>query len=121
MRNRSFCEFCIKNYIGTQGEAGRQKKIFKNPRQFMLLTFLRRRSLCRSYSVWLCGLYYGASCLVLLCFCPRVSSVLLALCSPRLGKRELVCVLLVQLFLYFASINFCPFSLPLGVRVGCGF
>ena len=68
------------------------------------------------YSVWLCGLYYDASCLVLLCFCPRVSSILLALCSHRLGKRELVCVRLVQLFLYFASINFCPFSPPLGVR-----
>ena len=30
-------------------------------------------------------------------------------------ERELVCVLLVHLFVYFARVNFCPFSLPLGV------
>ena len=30
-------------------------------------------------------------------------------------ERELVYVLLVHLFVYFARVNFCPFSLPLGV------
>ena len=48
------------------------------------------------------------SCLAL---CPRVSSFLLALWSPRLGKKEL----LMHLFLCFARVSFCPFSLPLGV------
>ena len=38
----------------------------------------------------------------------------LALWSPRLGKRELVYVLLVQLFVYCAYIKFYPFSLALG-------
>ena len=33
-----------------------------------------------------------------------------------MGKRELVYVLLVHLFVHFACINFCPFYLPLGVR-----
>ena len=48
--------------------------------------------------------------------CPRVSSFLLALLSPRLGKRELVCVLLVHcLFVCFVHVSFCHFSLPLGV------
>ena len=37
-------------------------------------------------------------------------SVLLALRSPRLGKRELVCVLLVHLFVYFAHVNHLGFS-----------
>ena len=32
------------------------------------------------------------------------------------GKRELVNVLLVYLFVYFACVNFSHFSLPLGVR-----
>ena len=51
--------------------------------------------------------------------CPRVSSFLLALRSPRLGKREtkreLVCVLLVHLFVCFVRVGFFRSSLPLGV------
>ena len=43
-------------------------------------------------------------------------SVLLALWSPRLGKNELIYMLLVHLFVRFALANFCPFSLPLGDR-----
>ena len=43
-------------------------------------------------------------------------SALSALLSPRLGKRELVYVLLVNLFVYFACVGSCPFSFPLGVR-----
>ena len=42
--------------------------------------------------------------------------VCLALWSPRLGKRELVFVFLVHLFVYVARVDTCPFSLPLGVR-----
>ena len=33
----------------------------------------------------------------------------------NLGKRELVCVLLVHLFVCFVHVSFCHFSLPLGV------
>ena len=36
--------------------------------------------------------------------------------APRLGKRAALYVLLVHLFVYFARVSFCPFSLPLGVR-----
>ena len=65
----------------------------------------------------LCGLYYEALHVLksshALCLC--VSSFLLALWSPRLGKRELVYVLLVHLFICIARIMFCPFSLPLEV------
>ena len=43
---------------------------------------------------------------------------LLALWSPRLGKREMVCVLLVHLFVCFVRV--CHFSLPLDVGVWCG-
>ena len=46
--------------------------------------------------------------------CPRVSSFL-ALLSPRLGKRELVCVLLLHLCVCFVRVSFCPFCLPHGV------
>ena len=48
--------------------------------------------------------------LVIIVLCPRDSSFLLALWSPRLEKSELVCVLLVHLF-----VCFCHCSLPLGV------
>ena len=47
--------------------------------------------------------------------CPRVSSFFLAFLSPRLGKRELVCVLLVYLFVGFVRVSFCHFSLHLGM------
>ena len=87
----------------------------------MLLSVLRRRSRCCYYSVWLCGLYYGElhvySCLAL---CPRISSVLLALWSPRLGKREVVYVLLVHLFVYFARVNLAFFRFLLVSVIGCG-
>ena len=33
----------------------------------------------------------------------------------RFGKRDLVCVLLVHLFVSFTCVSFCPFSFPLGV------
>ena len=51
-----------------------------------------------------------------LCLC--VSSVLLAFWSPCLGKRGLVFVLIVQLFVSFAHVNliFVTFSLPPCVR-----
>ena len=55
-------------------------------------------------------------------FCPCVFffffvffSFILTLWSPRLGKRELVCVLLVHLFVCFVRVSFCHFPLPLGV------
>ena len=69
------------------------------------------------FTVWLCCLYYGAlhvskSSRAL---CPRFSAFHLALYSPRLGKRELACVLLAHLFVCFVRVSFCHFSLPLGV------
>ena len=82
----------------------------------MLLTIQRPWPRC-SYFVWLCGLYYGALH-VLKSFhalCPRVSSFFLALWSPCLGKRKLVCVLLMHLFVCFVRVSFCHFSLTLGV------
>ena len=87
------------------------------PGKFMLITVLRLWSRCWSYSVWLCGVYYGAlnvlkACLAL---CPRVSLFLLAFGSSRFGKRNLVYVSLVHLFVCFVRVSFCPFSLPLGV------
>ena len=45
----------------------------------------------------------------------NVSKSLRHVLSPRLGNRELVCVLLVHLFVCFVRVSFCHFSLPLGV------
>ena len=45
-----------------------------------------------------------------LCLC--VSSVLLAFWSPCLGKRELVFMFIVHLFVSYAHVNLCHFSLP---------
>ena len=79
--------------------------------------FLRRWPRCFSYSVWLCGLYYGTLHVLKSsrALCPRVSSFLLALWLPRLGKKELVCALLVHLFVCFVRVSFCHFSLFLGI------
>ena len=41
--------------------------------------------------------------------------------SPRVGKRKLVCVLFVHLFVCFVRVRFYHFSLPLGVRCGLRF
>ena len=73
-------------------------------------------------SVWLCGLYYGADHVLKSsrALCSRVSSFLLELWSPRLGKRELVCVLLVHLFVCFVRVSFCHFLFLLVSGVGCG-
>ena len=51
----------------------------------------------------------GASCLVLPSLCLCVSSVLLAFWSPCLGKRELVFVLIVPLFVSYAHVNLCHY------------
>ena len=62
--------------------------------------------------MWLCSLYYGALRILKYCLalCPRVSSFLFSI----VGKRELVYVLLMHLFVCFVHVCFCPFSLPLG-------
>ena len=55
--------------------------------------------------------------------CPRVSSFLLALWSRRLGKRELVCVLLVHLFVCLFVLYvlvYVLFLFPLVSGVDCG-
>ena len=82
----------------------------------MLRTVLRRWP---GVVLVLCGfvvLYYGAlnilkSCMAL---CPRVSSFLLTLGQPCLGKSELVYVLLVHLFVCFARASFLSFFSSLG-------
>ena len=76
---------------------------------------------CCSYSVWICDLYYGVLYVLKAprALCHRVSSFLLALLSPRLGKRELVCVLLVYSFVCFVRVSFF-FLFLLVSRVGCG-
>ena len=53
----------------------------------------------------------GASCLKVF---PCSSSFFLVL-LPRLCKRELVCVLLLHLFVCFVRVSNCHFSLSLGV------
>ena len=90
------------------------------PPPFMLLTVLRRWSRCCSYSVWLCGIYYGAlhvwSCLALCS--PVFQPFSIAIIS---GKRELVYVLLVHLFVYSATLTFVLFLFLLVSGVGYGF
>ena len=54
--------------------------------------------------------FHVESCLAL-CSHVVVFQTWLALWSRRLGKRELGYVLLVLLFVYFAYVNFFPFSL----------
>ena len=77
----------------------------------MLLTVRR----CYSYFVWLCGFYYGAfPCSMFSCFSPSPFSVVIT----SLGEKSAgLYVLLMHLFVYFARVDFCPSSLPLGVGV----
>ena len=58
--------------------------------------------------MWLCGLYYEALHVLKSsrALCPRVSSFFLAL----LSQRELVCVLLVHLFVCFVRVSLSFFS-----------
>ena len=49
-----------------------------------------------------------------------VSKILKHVLSPLLGRRDLVCVLLVHLFVCFVRISFCHFLFLLVSGAGCG-
>ena len=110
MRTKLFMYFFIKNYIGTQGE--NLLKVLYTPRPTPVVYAIDHSKSVVLVLFLLCvtGRFMFASLFVLVFF-----SVLLALWSPRLGKREVVCVLLVHLFVYFTHIDFCSSFLPLGV------
>ena len=81
---------------------GRSKAVV----QVLVLLFVAFRFILRG------DLFYVLPCVILfLCF-----SVLLALRLPRLGKKELILVLV-----RFVLVWFCRFSLPLGVWEGLRF
>ena len=67
--------------------------------------------------MWFCGLYHGSFNVLKSsrALCPRFSVWFSILIAP-LGGEEAVFVLLVHLFVCFARVCFCPFSLPLGVE-----
>ena len=86
-------------------------------------------SICNYYFVCLLFFFYFifflqqcVSCLMLSLSCSLFScfffSVLCRILITRLGKRELVNVLHVLLFVYFARVNWMSFFSPSGV--GCG-
>ena len=53
---------------------------------------------------------------IVLLFVLMFFSVLFSIAITSLGEeRELFFVLLLLLYVYFARVKFCPFSLPLGV------
>ena len=118
--NQSIYVFCIKKCIGTQGGVCRQLKIFFN-RSVVYATDRSKPPVqvlflfCVAFFFYL---YYWTLHILKSsnALCPRVSSFLLTLWSPRLGKRELVCVLLVHLFVCFVRASLCHFSLHFGVR-----
>ena len=102
--------------------------LFSRASRFTLSIFARLLLFLFCVTLWF--LLRGVSCWVVLCVCVfqsitslgsclalcfRVFQSSLALWSPRLGKRELVYVLLVHLFVCLARVNFCPFSFPLGL------
>ena len=63
--------------------------------------------------MWLCGFYYGAFHVVLLfvlVFFSPFSIMITSLGEERAG----LCA--SRAFVYFSPVNFCPFSLSLGVR-----
>ena len=105
-----------------QGEVCRQLKcsFFFNPT--VVYATHRSKAVVQvySYSVWLCGLFYGAlhvlkvfPCSLSSCFVITFSIVI-----TSLGEEGAGWVLLVHVFVCFVRISFCHFSLPLGVG-GC--
>ena len=92
--------------------------VFDRPEKILTIPFINLSTI--HFFMWLCGLYYGTLHVLKSsrALCPRVWSFILALWSPRLGKREMVCVFLVHLFVCLVRASFCNFSLPLGVRGG---
>ena len=94
---------CIKNDIGTQGEVCTVKG---------LLTTDRSKAVVPMLFLFCVALYCtlrGASCLVLPCSLSMCFSILLAFCSPCLGKRELVFVLIVYFLLAMHTLIFVTF------------
>ena len=92
---------------------------FVDSKSALIVYVLRRWSWC--YSYFLCGIVVfstGRFMLSLALIFVLVFFSVLFKWSPRLGKRVKVYMLLMLLFVYFARIKFCPFSLPLCVRVG---
>ena len=58
----------------------------------------------------------GTSCFIVFpCSLSSCFFIPFSIVITSLGKRELVCVLLVHLFVCFVRVSFCHFSLPLGV------
>ena len=114
MRAELFMNFCIKNYIGTQGEDLSTVKVLCPPPVVMLPTVLRRWSWCWVYFVWLCVFTMGRFLLSL-----ALLFVLVVLHCDHLvwgRESELIYVLLMHLFVYFARVHVCLLPLPLGAR-----
>ena len=124
--NRVFCVFCIKKCVGSQGGVCRRLEIFLDPA--VVSAAGRSKAVVPVLFLFCVALWFilqGASVLrSSRALCPRVSSFLLALRSPRLGKREtkreLVCVLLVHLFVCFVRVGFFVLLFLLVSGVGCG-
>ena len=113
--------FCIiKKYMGTHGEVCRRLKIFLN-RPVVYATGRSKAvvMVLVLFAVYTTGRFMFQN-LPVLALCPRVSSFLLTLWSPRLRKRELDCVLLVHLFVCFVRVSFIIFLFHLVSGVGCG-
>ena len=88
----------------------------------MLLTALRRWSRCCSYSVWLCGLYYGLLHVLKSsrALCPRVSHSFQHCDHLAWGKGSWsVCFSCICLFVLYVLV-FVIFVFLLVSDVGCG-
>ena len=92
-----------------------------NPRWFTLPTVLRRWSRCWSYSLLLCGLFYGAICFMsyLVPFCSWVFSPF-SIAITSLGE-ERANLYVFRTFVRFVLVWICRFPLPLGVWEGLRF
>ena len=108
MRTELFMYFCIKKYIGTQGEVCRQLNYFTPPPPVVYATDLYK-AVVPVLVLFCVVLWFLPLALHFLksyrALCPPVSSFLLALWSPRCGKRELVWVLFVHFFVCFLRVN----------------
>ena len=106
MRTELLMSFVLRITSGPRVKFVDSKTIFTPPappppkkQLFMLLTVLRRWSRCFSYSLWVCGLYYGVlhvlkSCLALL-FVRSFSPVITSLGEEDAGLyayRAFVCL-----------------------------
>ena len=109
MRTELYIYFCIKKYIGTQGEVCRQLKIFFNPTPAVVYATDRSKAVVPGMFLFCVALWFILRALHVLkssrALFPRVLFIPFNIVVTSLGEVG-VCELLVHLFVCFVRVSF---------------